>query len=142
MKFGQLIEYNKRNIFFEHHVENQTGRLVPGRFLIFKKTLYKIKESGLDPGFTASRQPSNQHTIKTNCIKLQTINPEIYSILIFQKTFWEQFLHHIQRIIFQQKCFLCYILSTDQISLSDCLYVLRYWTIYVLQLFVNQDVTS
>ena len=36
----------------------------------------------------------------------------------------------------------CYILLTDQISLSDCLYFLRYWAICVLWLFVNQVVTS
>ena len=34
------------------------------------------------------------------------------------------------------------ILLTDQISLSDCLYFSRYWTLCVLQLFVNQTVTS
>ena len=43
---------------------------------------------------------------------------------------------------FSTKMFLNYILSTDQISLSGCLYVLRYWAICVLQLFVNQAVTS
>ena len=43
---------------------------------------------------------------------------------------------------FQEKCFSCYILLTDQISLSDCLYFLRYWAICVLQWFVNQVVTS
>ena len=37
-------------------------------------------------------------------------------------------------MIFQEKCFSCYILSTDQILLSDYLYVLWYWTICVLQL--------
>ena len=42
---------------------------------------------------------------------------------------------------FQQKCS-CYILLTDQISLPGCLYFLRYWAICVLQLFVNQVVTS
>ena len=30
----------------------------------------------------------------------------------------------------------------DQVSLSVCLYLMRYWTIRVLQLFVNQTVTS
>ena len=35
-----------------------------------------------------------------------------------------------------------YILITDQISSSDCLYFLRYWAICVLQLFVNHGVTS
>ena len=34
------------------------------------------------------------------------------------------------------------ILLTDQISLPDCLYFLRYWSICVLQLFFNQAVTS
>ena len=34
--------------------------------------------------------------------------------------------------------YLCYILLTDQISLSGCRYFLRYWAI----LFVNQGVTS
>ena len=44
-------------------------------------------------------------------------------------------------MIFQEKCFSCYILLTDQISLFDCLYFLRYWAICVIRLFVNQAVT-
>ena len=43
---------------------------------------------------------------------------------------------------FQEKCFSSFILLTDQISLPDCLYFLRYWSICVLQLLVNQVVTS
>ena len=43
---------------------------------------------------------------------------------------------------FEEKCFSNYNLLTDQISLSDCLYLSRYWAIYVLHLFVNQAVTS
>ena len=43
---------------------------------------------------------------------------------------------------FSRKCFSCYSLLTDQISLSDCLYFSRYWAIYVLQLFVNHPLTS
>ena len=35
MKFGQVIEYNKRNIFFENHPENETERLAPDLFLFF-----------------------------------------------------------------------------------------------------------
>ena len=34
------------------------------------------------------------------------------------------------------------VLLTDQISLSDCFYFSRYWAICVLQLFVNQAMTS
>ena len=35
------------------------------------------------------------------------------------------FVHHILCMIFQQKCFSCCILQTDQLSLSDCLYIWR-----------------
>ena len=35
MKFGQLIEYDKRNIFFRSHAENEAGRLAPDLFLFF-----------------------------------------------------------------------------------------------------------
>ena len=37
MEFGQLIEYNKRNIFFRSYAENEAGRLVPDLSLFFKK---------------------------------------------------------------------------------------------------------
>ena len=39
MKFGQLIKYNKRNIFLQNYAENEAERLVPGLFL-FSKKLY------------------------------------------------------------------------------------------------------
>ena len=29
MKFGQLIEYLKRNIFLKNYAENEAGKLVP-----------------------------------------------------------------------------------------------------------------
>ena len=31
LKFGQLIEYNKTNIFFKNYAENEAGRVVPMR---------------------------------------------------------------------------------------------------------------
>ena len=40
MKFGQLIEYPKRNIFFKNYADNEAGKLVPDRFLFFKRALY------------------------------------------------------------------------------------------------------
>ena len=43
---------------------------------------------------------------------------------------------------FSKKMIPCYILLTDQISLSGCLYFLIYWAICILQLFVNHVVTS
>ena len=47
--------------FFKNHAVNEAGRLVPDLFV----------------GFTIFQQPSNQHTIKTNCIKLLFIDPGI-----------------------------------------------------------------
>ena len=38
MKFGQLMEYPKRNIFL--YAENEAGKLIPDRYLFFKKALY------------------------------------------------------------------------------------------------------
>ena len=69
-------------------------------------------------GFNHFRQSSTWQAIKAKYIKLQNIDPEICSILIFQKRAWEQFLYHILCMIFQEKCFSCYALLTDQISLS------------------------
>ena len=46
MKFGQLIEYNGRNIFAKNYAADETGRLVEDLFLIFKKALYNLKASG------------------------------------------------------------------------------------------------
>ena len=40
MKFGQLIEYPKRNIFKKNYAKNEAGKLVPDRFLFFKKALH------------------------------------------------------------------------------------------------------
>ena len=141
MKFGQLIEYNKRIFFFSNHAENVERRPVPDLFLFFKKALCEVNASGLPRNFNIFRQFSTWHTIKLNCIKLQIIDRE-NSILSFQKSVWEQFLHNILQMIFQEKCFSCYILLTDQSSLFDCLYFSRYWEIYVLKQFVNQAVMS
>ena len=43
MKLGQLIEYNKRNIFLQKY---EARILVPGLFLFFKNLLYEVKPSG------------------------------------------------------------------------------------------------
>ena len=35
IKFGQVIEYNKRNVFFKNHAENKIERRIPDLFLFF-----------------------------------------------------------------------------------------------------------
>ena len=54
MKFGQLIGYNKRNIFCKSDAENEIRGLVPG-LLLLKKALYKVKASGLGFSFNIFR---------------------------------------------------------------------------------------
>ena len=131
-----------REIFnFKHLAEHEARKLVSVRVLFYRKVLYQVKASGLQLDISIFRQPSNQHTVEANCLKLYTIDPEICSSLIFQIRVWGQFLQHILCMIFQQKCYSCYILSTDQISLSGCLYFLRNWAMCILQLFVNEVVT-
>ena len=92
-------------------------------------SLYQVKASDLQLDFTKFRQPSNQHTIETNCLKFYTIDPEICSILIFQIRVWERFLQHILCMIFQQKCSSCYIFNLRNFIVW-LLYFLRYWTKY------------
>ena len=40
MKFGQLIEYNKINIFFKNHAENELGRLVSDLLFLKREKLH------------------------------------------------------------------------------------------------------
>ena len=56
MKFGQLIEYSKRNFFFKNNAENETGTLVPDLFLFLKKALDEVKASGLQLSFNIFRE--------------------------------------------------------------------------------------
>ena len=52
MKVGQLIQYNKRNIFLQNHGENEAERLVSDFFLFSGKVLYGVKASGLQLSFS------------------------------------------------------------------------------------------
>ena len=92
--------------------------------------------------FTTFRQLSNQYTIETSCLKLYTIDLEIYSISNFQIRVWEWFPQYILRIIFQEKCSACCILLTDQISLSGSLCFLTYWTIFLIKPFLYMHKNS
>ena len=56
MELGQLIDYNKRNIFFQKLCRNW-GRetIVADLFLIFKYAWYQVKASGLQLSFKIFR---------------------------------------------------------------------------------------
>ena len=53
MKFGPLIECNKRReiFFYKNHAENETRRLFQDIFLFLRKALYEVKVSGLQLRF-------------------------------------------------------------------------------------------
>ena len=56
MKFGQLLEYNNRNVFFKNHAENEARRIFPDFFFFFlKKTLYEVIASFLQLSFNILR---------------------------------------------------------------------------------------
>ena len=59
MRFGQVIEYNKRISVLQNscRVENKVGKLVPDFFLFFEKALYelKVKASDLQLSFNIFR---------------------------------------------------------------------------------------
>ena len=40
MKFGQLKNIPREIFLFKNYAENEAGKLVPDRFLFFKKALY------------------------------------------------------------------------------------------------------
>ena len=78
--------------------EMNSFRLVPDLSSFFKK-LYVRSQEG----------------VKTNGITFKTVDPEICSILSFCENVWDKLAHHVLCMSFQEKCFSCYILLTDQI---------------------------
>ena len=76
------IEYNNRNIFLKKSCRKRDRDKSSILFLLFKKALYKFKESALQLSFNivlTFREPSTCHTIKK---KLQTIDPELCLIFV------------------------------------------------------------
>ena len=64
-------------------------------------------------------------------IEIRVLTTCFYFTYRKQKEDWNLSPCLIFYIIFQEKFFPCYNILTDQISLSDCLYFLRYWVVCV-----------
>ena len=126
--FGQLTEYNKRNISLQKLCWKWGRKPVPDHFLFYKTALYEVKASNLQFSFNVFRYPST-------CIKLQTIDSEIYLIYI-RKKFGTSFFTTNTAWLWQK------ILLIEQISLSGCLYFLSYWVIFVSLLLVSHIAAS
>ena len=138
MKFGQLVEYLKRNISL-WKLCSTWGREISSRPLfVFQKSFILGKSKCSAAWFLYISIVYNRNKL----FKILHHWSRDMLKFVFLDEGLGIFLQHILCIIFQQKCSSWYIVLTDQISLSGCLYFLRYWAICVLQLFVNQVVTS
>ena len=128
MKFGQIIEYNMRNIFLEKSY-TKCGGEVPDPFLAKQNWVY-LWINSLKFYTVYFRWILSWGLSKYIETKLQTTCFSLLLSMFFKK----------RGLIFQ-KYFSCYSLLIDHVSFPGCFYFLRYWEICVLQLFVNQVVT-
>ena len=72
--------------FFVNHAENVEVRLTPDLFVFFLKKLYMTLNQAVSILYSICfRSPQFGHTIKTYCMKLQTVDPETCWIFIWQK---------------------------------------------------------
>ena len=122
-------EYNMRNIFHEKSYAKCGGQTIPGPFFKNQNWVYLWINSVKFYTVCFCCMPSwgLSKFIET---KLQITC--FYLILrLFKKTKrglelvpLPHFLHD-----FKDKYLSCYIILTDQISLSDCFYFVKYWTV-------------
>ena len=129
MKFGQLIEHNKKNNFLPKLFGMWDRETSSRPLFIFWKSLIWCESNWFAAYFryisialTLSYKKSKVYkTLDYWSRDLLNFN---FSGNSFSTTFCVWF--------FQKNCFSCYIVLTDQISLPDCFYFSRYWTIRVL----------
>ena len=131
MKFGQLIVYNIR----KNHTQNVEEKLFPDAFLKNQNWAY-LRINSLK-FYTVFFFNVCQVEDYLKILKLNRRTLAFTSYEAFLKTKWglrelelvslPHFMHG-----FWKKYFSCYILLTDEISLSNRLYFTRYWAICVL----------
>ena len=76
---------HKKIFFLKNHAENEAGRLATDLFL-FLEALYEIKAIDPQPQFKFILVVLDKicNCTLANCIKFQTVDTQIYSILIFK----------------------------------------------------------
>ena len=72
IKINQMIKFSSRTIR-------------EMRYGDYFQTFYVVKANDMQLSFNIFRQPSPWYTIKIICVKFYTIDPDIWSILNFQK---------------------------------------------------------
>ena len=130
MKFGQLIEYNMRNIFFKNHTQNVVDKLFPDPFLKNKNWSYLWMNS-----LTFYRVcfyciwscRLSIYVLKLSCAPLTFTS--IITFLKSKNRSGTSLPASYSAWFLKSKYLSCYILLTDKISLSGCYYFVRYWAI-------------
>ena len=106
-------------------MENETERLVSDLFLFFKKASESFFSKKLSEVKACFQDLSIALNLEYNKNKLyKTWSSDIPNFDFLEKVLAGVSAQHFVND-FQGKCFSCYLLLTDRISLSDCLYVLR-----------------
>ena len=75
----------EKYLFRKIMLKMRWGNQFQSSFYFFEFTKYEVKAIGQQLSFNVFQYPSTQDTIKIKCTKPQTIDPEVCSILIFQK---------------------------------------------------------
>ena len=144
MKFGQLIECSMINIFLEKSYIKCGEETSPKPF--YEKLKLSIPLDQQPKVYTDHLLLPKVYTdhlllYRPFAVADHLLLPHIKQFKKIKRGLelvsLPHFLHN-----FLEKFFSCYILITDQVSQSSCLYFVRYWTICVMKLFVNQVVTS
>ena len=141
IKYGQLIECNMKNIFLKKSYTKCVGKTSPRPFLKNWNWAY-LWINNLRVLYSCFYCMQSWGLSKYIETKLRTTSFYILGFLKNRKRSGTSHPCFIFCIVFKEKYFSFYIIWTDQVSLSGCLYFVRYWTIYELHLFVNQVVTS
>ena len=124
--------------FLENHTQNMVQKSFPESFLKNQNWAYFWTKNLKSYTVCFYCEPSWGLLINIKT-KLNTIcSYPIESFFKKQKEIWNQYPCLILRMIFEEKYFSYYIPLTDQISLSGCLYFVRYWT----RTYAYQEVTS
>ena len=134
MKFGQLIEYNMRKIFLKNHTQNVVDKLFPDSFLKSQNWAYLWMNS------------LTFYTVCFYCMSSWGLSIYVLKLSCGPLTFTSNitFLKNKNRSgtslpapfsawFLRKKYLSCYILLTDQLSLSGCYYFVRYWAICDVQ---------
>ena len=123
MKFGQLIEYNIRDVFLEKPYTKSGGKTIPRSFSKKSKWACLWINS------------LKFYTLWFCCILSWGLSKDIETKLQTKLAFtsYKSVLKNKKR---SRTRFSCYIILTDHISLSACFYFVTNWAVCVLQFFL------